>query len=87
MKVWYTGLTAILRRTDNKVYGAVMNGANLFKITLDQPSLIIMGNESNGISHQLLKRIDRFISIPGYGGSESLNVSVATGIIAGYLRM
>ena len=40
-----------------------------------------MGNEGKGISNSLQKFITHPISIPRFGQAESLNVSVATGII------
>lgn len=45
------------------------------------PTAIIMGSEEKGISEQLLKIADHLIGIPLMGSIESLNVSVATGII------
>ena len=48
---------------------------------LDQPLAVIMGSEENGVSEEYLKRSDVKIKIPMLGTIESLNVSVATGII------
>ena len=42
---------------------------------------IVMGNEGNGVSENVLKKADKQIKIPILGATESLNVSVATGII------
>lgn len=42
---------------------------------------IVMGNEGNGVSENILKKADKQIKIPILGATESLNVSVATGII------
>lgn len=44
-------------------------------------SVIIMGNEANGISYEIEKLCDAKLTIPMTGGAESLNVSVACGII------
>ncbi|MFP4060820.1 MAG: TrmH family RNA methyltransferase [Bacteroidales bacterium] len=72
------------KRTGNRVYGAVMQGANLYKENLSDNTLIILGNESRGISARIDHLIDKKITIPpgeNGTGSESLNVAVAAGII------
>lgn len=46
----------------------------------------IVGNEVRGLPKNILKLVDRIIEIPMYGNKESLNVSVAFGIIAYFLR-
>ncbi|KAF8943677.1 hypothetical protein BGZ47_005192 [Haplosporangium gracile] len=51
----------------------------------DQPTLLIMGSEGNGLRKQIMNQCDSFIQIPTLSGAptgvDSLNVSVATGII------
>jgi len=42
--------------------------------------LIVMGNEGNGISDEIIALIDQAITIPRIGQAESLNVAVATTI-------
>jgi 23S rRNA (guanosine2251-2'-O)-methyltransferase len=46
-----------------------------------EPTAIVMGGEEKGIYPALMKICDEKIKIPMKGGFESLNVSVATGII------
>ncbi|KAF9189052.1 hypothetical protein BGZ51_000161 [Haplosporangium sp. Z 767] len=52
---------------------------------VDQPTLLIMGNEGNGLRKQIMNQCDSFIQIPCLSvipsNVDSLNVSVATGII------
>ncbi|KAG9068163.1 hypothetical protein KI688_011758 [Linnemannia hyalina] len=52
---------------------------------VDQPTLLIMGSEGNGLRKQVMNQCDSFIQIPTLSGAptgvDSLNVSVATGII------
>ena len=52
-----------------------------FKVDFYVPTAIIIGSEEDGISDDLLKQADRRVSIPLSGKIESLNVSVAAGII------
>jgi 23S rRNA (guanosine2251-2'-O)-methyltransferase len=47
----------------------------------DGPTLVVLGNEVRGISKQLRKQCDALVEIPMRGKKESLNVSVAAGII------
>ncbi len=65
------------------VYGAVLGGDSMFEKNLSSPALLVIGNESKGISTELLPHIDHKISIPkgNSGGAESLNAAVATGIL------
>ena len=46
-----------------------------------QKSAIIIGNEANGVSRDILELADEKIKIPMIGKTESLNAAVATGII------
>ena len=47
----------------------------------------MVGNEANGISVEISNAIDHHVTIPKFGEAESLNVAIATGIIASHLRM
>jgi len=48
----------------------------------DYPLCLVMGNELVGLDNEVLGRCDDAIDIPMYGVKHSLNVSVATGIVA-----
>jgi len=63
------------------VYGALLNGNNVHKITFQKDAYIVIGNESNGIKEALLPFIKHPITIPKLGGAESLNAAMATAII------
>ena len=65
-----------------KVFASEMNASKkLFDIDLKEPSAIIMGSEDKGIFPALIKLCDDSFKIPMMGGFESLNVSVAAGMI------
>ena len=51
------------------------------KVDYTKPTAIIMGSEEKGVSEEYLKLCDEIIKIPMIGEIESLNVSVASGII------
>ena len=46
---------------------------------------LVLGSEVNGLSQSILKKSDKILEIPMFGKKESLNVSVAFGIVAYYL--
>jgi len=51
------------------------------KVEVIENNLIIVGNEVDGIEKEILDQCDEIIEIPMMGKKESLNVSVATGIV------
>jgi 23S rRNA (guanosine2251-2'-O)-methyltransferase len=53
----------------------------VYQIDFKKPLAIILGSEEKGISHPLLKAADEKFKISMKGEFESLNVSVATGMI------
>jgi RNA methyltransferase, TrmH family len=65
------------------VYGAYMEGENIFEMKQFAPGILVIGNEARGISESVEKLIDRKISIPriSSNGPESLNAGIATSII------
>ncbi|HEY6505651.1 MAG TPA: 23S rRNA (guanosine(2251)-2'-O)-methyltransferase RlmB [Chitinophagaceae bacterium] len=65
-----------------KVFASEMKGdKNIYDANLSEPCAIVMGSEEKGIYPALLKICDEKIKIPMTGDFESLNVSVATGMI------
>lgn len=63
------------------VYGADAGGETLGKIDFAQKSVIVMGSEGTGIAQLLEKQCDSIVSIPTCGKIDSLNVSVAAGVL------
>ncbi len=63
------------------VYGALMNGENLYQTKISKEGFLLIGNEGSGISDDLLKYVSKPITIPKLGKAESLNAGVATAII------
>ena len=71
------------------VIGTFLDGADIYAGQLPEKALIVMGNESNGISAEVASVVDRRVTIPYFGEShpESLNVAVATAVtLAEYNR-
>lgn len=89
--VIYTNLDTLLDECgdDVPVYGTLLDGDNIYESNLTQNGIIIMGNEGNGISQQIRKRISRKLLIPDFHKGEtadSLNVAIATAITCSEFR-
>lgn len=63
------------------VYGADAGGESCGKIDFSQKTVLIMGSEGTGISRLLEEQCDSIVSIPTCGKIDSLNVSVAAGVL------
>lgn len=71
-----------LRDNGYWLYGAeVHNGVDLEKARLNSPWVLVVGNEQKGISKPIQKLLHQGLTIPMKGNIDSLNVSVATGIL------
>lgn len=77
-----------------KVYGTFLDGRNMYERELDNgsfsPSVIVIGNESEGISPAMAELVSDRLYIPPYPadqpGSESLNAAIATAITVAEFR-
>lgn len=63
------------------IYGADAGGDSCKKIDFPEKTAIVMGSEGSGIASLLKKQCDQIVSIPTCGKIDSLNVSVAAGIL------
>lgn len=81
MEVSYTNLINYLSDCEEPVYGAFLLGGNIHDEQFAKGGIIVIGNESNGISPAVEQYVRHRIFIPGFGKAESLNAAIATGII------
>lgn len=84
----YCNLVDYLSKTENTNVGTDMEGENVYNFQKPQKINLILGNEGNGMRMETEKLLQKKISIPRFGKSqstESLNVSMAAGIILGQL--
>ena len=97
VKFHYADIPTVCSRVLNaegKVYGTFLDGEDMYLKSLKaegcKPSLIIIGNESNGISDEVGKLVSDRLFIPPYPlderGSESLNAAMATAITLAEFR-
>ncbi|MCR5290893.1 MAG: 23S rRNA (guanosine(2251)-2'-O)-methyltransferase RlmB [Treponema sp.] len=63
------------------VYGADAGGTNVTQLSFSNHSAVIMGSEGTGIGRLLEEQCDSIVSIPTCGKIDSLNVSVAAGVL------
>ncbi|NLO86585.1 MAG: 23S rRNA (guanosine(2251)-2'-O)-methyltransferase RlmB [Clostridiales bacterium] len=63
------------------VYAADMGGEEYAKVDFSGAVALVIGAEGEGVSHRVLENCDKKVSIPMRGKLESLNASVATGIL------
>ena len=82
VNIVYGNLIEELQKHKNiKKYAAVLAGKNLSTFDKIKEGILIIGNESKGISSAVMELVDEKITIPKIGQAESLNAAVATGII------
>ncbi|HRP89210.1 MAG TPA: RNA methyltransferase [Edaphocola sp.] len=73
------------KHSEIPIYAALLDGTPLNGLENFKPGIILMGNESNGISDEVKKLVHHRLLIPRLGKAESLNVAVATGIFCNAL--
>lgn len=78
--VHYANLLLLLPKIKQPIFGAMLNGENIYRIDFGEEGFILMGNEGNGIRPEIQSFIGRNITIPQIGKAESLNVAIATAI-------
>jgi TrmH family RNA methyltransferase len=89
VNVNYVDLQNFIEKTKLPVFGTFMDSDNIYKVSLPQEGIIVMGNEANGISESIEKLVTKKITIPRFGAlqvTESLNVATATAIILSEFR-
>ena len=92
VSVNYLNLSEFLSQLPNEVnvYGALLEGKDIYKTKLVNKGYLLIGSESHGISEELKNFVTDKITIPPFShesvGAESLNASVATAIICSEFR-
>ena len=92
MKIWKTNLAIYLQQAQSEgkaVYGALLEGENLFQMKAKPEGILVIGSESHGIRADVLPCITNPVTIPRVGGSatESLNAAVAGAILMAELTV
>ena len=85
VSVTYKNLAEWLPTIKLPVYGALLEGENVFTIKTPQKGLLVIGSEGKGIRENILDFITHPVTIPKIGEAESLNAGIAAGIIVAQL--
>lgn len=85
VEVHYKSLQEWLsEQPQRKVYAGLLDGKDIRQVSFTEKGVILIGNESKGISDDLLPFVTDSVWIPKLGDAESLNAGVAAGIIASF---
>ena len=84
VNIMYTAIEEFILERNSPVYIGAMNGKNIYKENLPDKAIIIVGNEANGVSTNIINLVGNKVAIPQFGvnkKTESLNVATATAIL------
>ena len=88
VNIVYEDIHAYLQNSSSAIIGTDMDGKNLYQYSFPEKFSLVLGNEGNGIRPKTEELLTEKITIPRFGKSratESLNVSMAAGIILGQI--
>jgi TrmH family RNA methyltransferase len=92
VQLYYTALPEFLQQAKKNavVYGAFLDGDNIYQKQLTTGGVVVVGNEGNGISSDVAATVSERVFIPPFPAgavtSESLNVAVSTAILCAEFR-
>ncbi|MDE7347387.1 MAG: RNA methyltransferase [Muribaculaceae bacterium] len=91
VRFWQTDLLPIIEANQNiPVCGTLLDGADIYTATLSLPAFVVMGNEGNGLSDEMRRKVNMPLLIPSFANgphAESLNVAAATAVtISEFMR-
>jgi TrmH family RNA methyltransferase len=84
VQVIYKEIKDILKIANkNKIdiVASTLKGQDANTFTWPKNGILIIGNESNGVSNEILREVRNQITLPSFGKAESLNASIACGIL------
>jgi len=87
VKVTYEDLPEFLNESGvENILEADMEGTSVDEYDFPEKGILVMGSESHGLRAEVSALCTENVSIPQFGGGESLNVAVSTGILLSHLR-
>jgi len=84
--IYYTAIAPLLSKTNLPVFGALLDGENIYQTNFGTEGLLVMGNEGNGLRPDIKALVNKAITIPRIGVAESLNVAIATAIFCNEIQ-
>ena len=85
VNLYETDLEAFLSNSKIPVIAATLDGENIYTTAKLAAGILVIGNESKGVSAKVLAQATQKVMIPRLGGAESLNAGVSAGIICALL--
>ena len=79
--MYYTDLKQFVEKQQVNIYGTLLDGENIHRTHFTDAGFIVIGNEANGISEEITQLVTHKITIPRFGGAESLNAGIATAVV------
>jgi len=86
IEVHYTDLSSFLSSCNLPTFGALLNGKSIYEVDFGNEGIIVLGNEGNGISEEIIEKITQAVTIPRFGKAESLNVAIASSIFCSEIK-
>ena len=78
---WYIDLPQFLAKTKLPKIGTFLKGTSAHIFSYPKDGLLILGSESHGISAEVARYVTDKVTIPAFGGAESLNIAISGGIM------
>jgi len=86
VNIYYVELAEFLWDINIPLFGALLDGSNIYKTDFGAEGVVIMGNEGNGLRPEIIKLVQKAVTIPRSGEAESLNVGIATAIFCSEIK-
>ena len=86
VKTHVTALPAALASAGAPVLGCDLGGKDVHSLPALRDAVVVIGGEGRGLSPEVRKFVTYYVTIPGYGGAESLNAGIAAAIVCDNLR-
>jgi TrmH family RNA methyltransferase len=84
--LYYHDLVSFFKEAEVPLIAAVMNGESSHTFQWPEKGIICIGNESNGISDEVIAITSHRLTIPQFGKAESLNAGIATALLCDGMR-
>ena len=85
VEVWYDEEGTWLQRQSLPVMVTSLSGTSVYDIEPREGGILVLGNESKGVSETIMNGATVLLTIPRIGAAESLNAAVAAGILLSHL--
>lgn len=86
VRVYTADLPAALTGVKIPVLGCALAGTDVHALPPLRDAIVVIGSEGRGLSAAVERMVTDQVTIPKYGGAESLNAAIAAGIVCAHLR-